>query len=172
MIAEQAATVVIPVFNAASELDACLASLARHTPAHANILIIDDASTDAAVQPVLQRWRSTHGRQWRFLANSQNLGFVATTNRGMRMASGHIVLLNSDTLVTAGWLDRLLTCLQSDPAIGTATPWSNNGEITSIPRFCEANPVPDDLAVLQIIPESLQNRVLRFRFIAHTMKSG
>ena len=44
--------------------------------------------------------------------------------------------------MTTGWLQRLTNCLDSDHSIATATPWSNNGEIVSIPTFCVANPSP------------------------------
>ncbi len=53
------------------------------------------------------------------------------------------MLLNSDTVVTAGWLDALARCAASDPRIGTATPFSNNAEICSFPRFCADNPWPE-----------------------------
>ena len=41
------------------------------------------------------------------LHNPENLGFVGTVNRGLRDARGDVVILNSDTAVTEGWLDRL-----------------------------------------------------------------
>ena len=53
-----------------------------------------------------------------------------------------VVLLNSDTVVTRGWLDALARCAASDPRIGTITPFSNNAEICSLPRFCDNNPWP------------------------------
>ncbi len=40
----------------------------------------------------------------RLLHNEQNLGFVATCNRGLAERAGDAVLLNSDTIVTPGWL--------------------------------------------------------------------
>jgi GT2 family glycosyltransferase len=46
--------------------------------------------------------------------------------------------------VTPGWLEALGRCLDSVERIATATPWTNNGEIASIPAFCRANPVPGD----------------------------
>ena len=77
------------------------------------------------------------------LRNDENLGFTGTANRGMRLSRADVVLLNSDTIVTAGWLDALARCAASDPRIGTATPFSNNAEICSYPRFCEDNRWPD-----------------------------
>ena len=76
-------------------------------------------------------------------ATSVNLGFTGTANRGMQLSRADVVLLNSDTIVTRGWLDALLHCAATDPTIGTITPFSNNAEICSFPRFCEDNPWPD-----------------------------
>lgn len=136
--------VVVPVYNAAPELDRCLRSLNATLPLGAEVLIIDDASPDPEVRDVLRAARGRLGPRWRFLRNAENLGFVGTANRGLRECTGDVVLLNSDTEVTTGWLEGLARCLASDGSIATATPWTNNGEIASLPRFCAANPVPDD----------------------------
>ena len=135
-------TVVVPVFNAFEVLEACLASLEACSP-DAGVVLVDDASTDRRIAPLLAGFAARReGR--RVLTLMENRGFVHAANRGMAAASGHPVLLNSDTIVTRGWLDALARCLASDPRIATATPWSNNAEIVSVPRFCEANPPPDD----------------------------
>ncbi|NND45788.1 MAG: glycosyltransferase family 2 protein [Xanthomonadales bacterium] len=138
--------VVIPVFNARTHVQACLASVAEHSPDE-RILVIDDASTDAEVRPMLEAWVA-EGRHRQLIVHETNKGFVSTANEGMRQADGHVVLLNSDTQVTPGWLERMARCLDSDPGIATATPWTNNGEIASFPRFCVANDMPDDPARL------------------------
>jgi len=145
-------SLIIPVHNAPEELDRCLASVAATVPADIEVIVIDDASQDEAVQKILARWQQGAGSHWRFLFQQQNLGFVATVNRGMAMTRGDVVLLNSDTEVTTGWLEGLSRCLASDSSIATATPWTNNGEIVSLPRFCEVNPPPADReAVARII---------------------
>jgi len=136
--------IIVPVFNAPEQLEACLHSIARTVPPDTRILLIDDASTDVRVQPLLQAWVNAAKRYRGLLKHPVNRGFVATANHGMRLASTDVVLLNSDTEVTSGWLEHLADCLNSDPAIATATPWSNNGEIVSIPGFCARNPVPEN----------------------------
>lgn len=136
--------IIVPVFNALDKLEACLGSIARTVSDNAEILLIDDASTDKGVQPLLQDWVSEAKSQRRLITHAENMGFVATANHGMRVATKDVILLNSDTEVTVGWLQHLMACLQSDPSIATATPWSNNGEIVSIPGFCVANPPPAD----------------------------
>ena len=52
------------------------------------------------------------------------------------------MLLNSDTEVTAGWLEKLQEAAYSHPAIATVTPFSNNATIASLPRFAEVNALP------------------------------
>jgi GT2 family glycosyltransferase len=136
--------VIIPIFNALDELETCLSSVARTIPKNTQVLVIDDASTDVGVQPLLSSWVDEDKFKRSLLTNKKNLGFVATANRGMRLAKTDVVLLNTDTEVTVGWLECLKNCLDSDPSIATATPWSNNGEIVSIPEFCGANSPPDD----------------------------
>ena len=137
-------TVVIPAYNAVAELEACLHSVHATVPAGTAVLVIDDTSTDPAVGRLLERWRQRDIPGWRLVSNPENLGFVATANRGMRESEGDVVLLNADTEVTPGWLEGLARCLASDRTIATATPWTNNGEIASIPEFCAVNPVPPD----------------------------
>jgi len=140
--------VIVPVFNAFELLGACLEAIARTVPAETRILVIDDASTDGRVRPLLQSWVEQAKPYRQLILHNDNQGFVATANQGMRMAGGDLVLLNSDTEVTPGWLQNLAGCLASDESIATATPWSNNGEIVSIPIFCQPNPVPGDAAAV------------------------
>ncbi len=136
--------VIVPVFNAFEQLQGCLESIARTVPSATRVWLIDDASTDKRVQPLLQSWVNQAEPFRQLILQPVNRGFVATANHGMRLAKTDLVLLNSDTVVTPGWLENLAGCLASDESIATATPWSNNGEIVSIPGFCVANPVPGD----------------------------
>jgi GT2 family glycosyltransferase len=149
------AAVIVPVYNAAEELARCLEALRATIKDDTEVVVIDDASPDRSVQGLLAAWESKCPSSWRFLANETNRGFVATANRGLLMTGGDVVLLNSDTIPTPGWLQGLERCLASDESIATATPWTNNGEIVSIPRFCQTNPVPDDPAgVARVIARS------------------
>jgi GT2 family glycosyltransferase len=146
--------IIVPVFNAVEKLEACLDSISRTVPSDTRVLLIDDASTDTGVQPLLQSWVDKARSVRRLLVHQENRGFVATANHGMRLADTDVVLLNSDTEVTEGWLQNLKDCLDSDTSIATATPWSNNGEIVSMPKFCVANPVPPNPEVIAAIIKS------------------
>ena len=148
-------SVVIPVYNAPRELEHCLASVYSTVPGDTEVVVLDDGSPDPSTAEVLRRWREILPVSWKFHANQKNRGFVATANLGMRLTQNDIVLLNSDTEPAPGWLQGLQRCLSSDPLIATATPWTNNGEIASIPGFCQVNPVPPDAsAVAGVIARS------------------
>ena len=140
--------IIVPVFNALEHVKVCLESIARTLPPDSQVLLIDDASTDERVRPFLQSWVNEAKPYRRLLIHEENKGFVATANKGMQMAGTDVVLLNSDTEVTTGWLECLADCLASDNSIATATPWSNNGEIVSIPTFCVSNPIPDNADII------------------------
>ncbi|MCK9490285.1 MAG: glycosyltransferase family 2 protein [Xanthomonadales bacterium] len=136
--------VVVPIFNAAEATAACLDALATRLPDWAGVQLVDDHSTDPAIDHLLSSHRLVRAANVRVIRQQQNQGFVVTVNAAMARSDHDIVLLNSDTVVTSGWLERLRACADSDPAIATATPFSNNAEICSLPTFCRANPVPDD----------------------------
>jgi GT2 family glycosyltransferase len=134
--------IVVPVYNAADDLNRCIESVLAHTGGDYRLIVIDDASPDPAVRAYFAQLETRRLPQIRLLANERNLGFTLNANRGMSAAraGADLVLLNSDTVVTRGWLDALARCAAADPAIGTITPFSNNAEICSLPRFCENAP--------------------------------
>lgn len=136
-------SIIVPVFNAFEHLQLCLESLARTVPDNTKIILIDDASTDKRVRPFLESWVGQAETYRQLLTHEENQGFVVTANRGMQFVDNDVILLNSDTQVSDGWLQRISVCLNSNPSIATVTPWSNNGEIVSIPAFCQANKAPD-----------------------------
>ncbi len=133
--------IVVPVYNAPEELERCLAGLERTVGSTRRVALIDDASTDPRVPKLLEGVAG----HWEVFTNPFNQGFVATANRGMDLAgSSDVVLLNSDTIPAGSWLEAMESCAASDPSIASATPFTNNGEIASIPRFCHNNPLPED----------------------------
>lgn len=136
--------VVVPVYNAAADVRHCIDSVLARTPALSRLVLIDDGSPDPAVGEYFRALSARGDARIELLRNDRNLGFTATANRGLRESTRDVVLLNSDTIVTRGWLEALVACAASDARIATVTPFSNNAEICSFPRICEAQPVPED----------------------------
>ena len=138
-MAFNAADVVVPVYNAPADVRACVASVLAHLRPDVRLVLIDDASPDPDIAVYFAELERLRHPQLLLLRNEVNLGFTGTANRGMQLSRSDVVLLNSDTIVTRGWLDALLHCAATDATIGTITPFSNNAEICSFPRFCEDN---------------------------------
>lgn len=136
--------IIVPVFKGLEDTQRCLQSVldsSNQTPAR--LIVINDASPE----PALTDWlRALAAREPRvtLLENAENLGFVATVNRGMALSDTQdVLLLNSDTEVANDWLDRLRAAAYGHARIGTVTPFSSNATICSYPRFCEANALPE-----------------------------
>ena len=117
-------SIVILTYNALDCTRECLESIARHTPEPHEIILVDNGSSDGTL-PFLRGLSAGDGR-YRLLENGTNLGFAAGCNLGMRLArGGRILLLNNDVVVTRGWLDGMLECLEREPAAGIVGPMSN-----------------------------------------------
>jgi GT2 family glycosyltransferase len=111
-------SIVIVSFNAHADLERCLASLHQPPPvASHEIIVVDNASTDDSVQAALG-WPDV-----RLLRSPINRGFAAANNIGIRQSSGqHVLLLNSDTIVRPGTIDRLLGELGRHPEAAAIGP--------------------------------------------------
>jgi GT2 family glycosyltransferase len=100
--------IVIVNFNTSRDLTACLASVFASPPAGLrDVFVVDNASTDSSVADVRARWPTA-----RVLALDRNVGFGAANNIAMRESQAELILLlNSDTLVPAQAVDRLVARL-------------------------------------------------------------
>ncbi|MEW6441345.1 MAG: glycosyltransferase [bacterium] len=106
--------VAILSWNRARLLESCLESLFEHTRyPGARICVLDQGSEDETGE-VLKRC----GAKLDWVHTAENLGFVQGNNLIFRRhPRSDVVLLNNDTLVTEGWLEALIDCAYSDPAI-------------------------------------------------------
>jgi GT2 family glycosyltransferase/glycosyltransferase involved in cell wall biosynthesis len=148
--AQSKVDVIVPVYKGFDETLACINSVLQTRDAHDfELIVINDAGPDRRLAGALEELAARHG--FTLLENRRNIGFVGTVNRGMRQHPGRdVVLLNSDTVVCAGWLDGLRRAAYSAKGIGTATPLSNRATICSLPRTCHDNEMPMGLSAQQM----------------------
>ncbi|NNN05633.1 MAG: glycosyltransferase family 2 protein [Elusimicrobia bacterium] len=110
-------TIIVPCFNGLRYTLECLAAVARHTPQPHEILVVDNGSSDGTADRV----RRLSGV--RLIRNKTNRGFAAAINQGMKAARGrYLVWLNSDVIVTPGWLDGLIACADQAPWVAAVGP--------------------------------------------------
>ena len=136
-------TIVLPVYNAHELLQQCLERVIAHTDLPWRMILIEDRSTDDRVLPFLRGWAKDKANVT-LLENPENLGFVASVNRGLSLAleakeaeTGPVILLNSDALVPARWASRLIEPFELQEDVASVTPLSNDAEIFSVPVICK-----------------------------------
>lgn len=138
--------IIIPIYNAYEEMVQCIDSIKKWTDLKMHrLILINDCSTDSRILPYAE---SIKENNCIVVHNKENKGFAANINMGMQQSqSRDVILLNSDTVVTKGWVDKLLDCAYSDPQTASVTPLSNNAMICSVPVYQQENKLPDGYTV-------------------------
>jgi O-antigen biosynthesis protein len=135
-------TIIVPVYADFKATEACLDSVTANSRSGKSyrILIVNDATPEPAISKYLQVLAKRADVE--VLTNPVNLGFVGSINRALsRLTAGDVVLLNADTVVPPGFLDRLQATARRSDDIGTVVPLSNNGGITDFPIPFANNPL-------------------------------
>lgn len=117
-------SIVIVSYNTIAYTRLCLESVLRYTSyPNYEVIVVDNGSTDGS--QLFLAWMAWRSNRITLISNDTNCGFAAGTNQGIAAATGdYLVLLNSDTVVTKGWLHALARYLQ-DPRIGIVGPVTN-----------------------------------------------
>jgi GT2 family glycosyltransferase/glycosyltransferase involved in cell wall biosynthesis len=118
-------SIVIVTHNSQRFVGPCLESIVRNASyPNCEIIVVDNGSTDKT-PGILRRYAARHSEvQCEFL--EENKGFAAANNIGSKLAKGEfLILLNADTMVTPGWVGRMLAPLEQDATIGLLCPTTN-----------------------------------------------
>jgi GT2 family glycosyltransferase len=118
-------SVIVLTYNGLALTRACLESIVRSTQwPNLEIVIVDNASSDGTRELVTDFARTHEGVK--LLLNETNEGFARGNNRGLQTAEGdYLVMLNNDTVVSQGWLGRMIRHLERDATIGFIGPVTN-----------------------------------------------
>ncbi len=116
-VRKPALSIVIPTYNGLNVLRCCLASVWRNLPEDAEVIVVDDASTDGTAECITRQY------PWvRLIRFERNRGFCAAVNAGIRAARAPIVeTLNNDTIVIRGWAEAALR-LFADRQVAAVAP--------------------------------------------------
>ncbi|MBT9170699.1 MAG: N-acetylglucosaminyl-diphospho-decaprenol L-rhamnosyltransferase [Actinobacteria bacterium] len=108
-------SIMIINWNTRELLLKCLQSITRHaSPKKLEVLVVDNGSTDGSTEAVRKSFS-----QVRLIKNEENLGFARAANQGIKNSSArHILLLNSDTEVYEGTLERVIDFLDREEKVG------------------------------------------------------
>ncbi|ADU13928.1 glycosyltransferase [Asticcacaulis excentricus] len=145
-----AVNVIIPVYRGIEETINCINSvLAANNATPVILSVINDCSPEQELTLLLREHSAQNGYQ--YLENPENLGFVSTVNRGMQLhQDSDVVLLNADTVVSDGWLDRMRGAAYREPRVGSVSAMSNNATICSVPYIGGREEIPYGLTLSQV----------------------
>jgi GT2 family glycosyltransferase len=112
-------SVVIVTWNVREYLLRCLQTVLREAGGYdLDVIVIDNASNDGTVEAVGSEYPGV-----KTIQNRENAGFARANNQGIRICQGeYVLLLNPDTELLPGALDRMADYLNAHPQAGGAGP--------------------------------------------------
>lgn len=143
--------IIVCVHNALEDVKRCFDSILKHTALPYQLILVDDGS-DAATEAYLNEFKEKHAGT-KLIRNGVAKGYTLAANIGMRASTApYLILLNSDTLATPGWVDRLYRATQIDSSIAVVGPLANTASWQSIPKLSDNgdwadNPLPPGVSV-------------------------
>ena len=110
--------IVILNFNGRKYLEQFLPFVTANCCPGASVIVADNASTDDSIAFVKEHYPAV-----RIIAMDKNRGFAGGYNEALKQVdTDYYVLLNSDVEVTKGWLEPVISLMESDPSIGACQP--------------------------------------------------
>ena len=114
-------SIIIVTFNELCATKRCLKSIRECTSGDYELVIVDNASTDGTCE-----YLKSFGF-CKVIFNSENVGFASGINQGARISEGkYLMLLNNDTVVTSGWFEKMVACLELNSAFALVGPMTND----------------------------------------------
>lgn len=133
----KAVTVVVPVYGDWNSLKDCIESLIEYVDTEVHqVMLVNDSGPEADLLERSIKSSIKDRKGFEYHRNPKNLGFVRNCNRAVNeldKTNNDILLLNSDTEVTEGFLDEMIQVLYSSPKVGAVSPRSNNASIMTVP---------------------------------------
>ena len=125
--------VIVPIYNGYDYLVKLFEDLQK-TNMKCRIILVDDKSPDERVHELEREYATKHDNVI-LIESEENYGFVKSVIAGLEVAKGHVALVNTDTELPTGWLERLMYPILFEEKVGTTTPYTNSGTIFSFPNF-------------------------------------
>lgn len=129
-------TIVVPVYGDWTSLEQCIESLINYVSADHKVLLVNDCGPDVENIEDNIKKAISGSKNFSYYRNEKNLGFVGTCNKAvleLDKTNNDILLLNSDTKVTEGFLDEMISVLYAEKKHGVVSPRSNNATLATVP---------------------------------------
>lgn len=154
--------IVICVHNGCDDVDRCLRSVMTTMRETDRIIIVDDGSDTETMLLCQQACNEIGPRNSYLLRRPSGSGFCKAANAGLELTSYQtVIILNSDTIVTGDWIERMTTAMSSNPDVGIVGPLSNAGGWQSVPELPDSyntdNSFPCDIKTVSEMHDFCKN---------------
>jgi len=147
MIAQPAVSIIVVSYNTREMTLECLRSVFAETRAPFELIILDNASTDGSAEAI----ETEFGGRVRLIRSEHNLGFAGGNNAAAAGARGdYLLLLNPDTVVLNGAIDRLLEFAKRKPEAGIWGGRTVDGDRRLDPTSCWRRMTPFSVASMAL----------------------
>jgi len=124
----EAASIILKTWNAPRHVRLCLDYLLKNTNSAFELIIVDNGSREKLVEALAQL--ADRDPRIQLIQNERNMGPGYANRQGLQVASQRLVcLMDSDVLVPAGWLGRLVAEMESNPAVKMLSPLKHEESI-------------------------------------------
>jgi len=144
--------IIVPVYNACDDVLLCLSALIEKTDILHRVIVVNDGD-DQRTASMLSAFNNAFNHL-EVIANPQNMGYTKSVNIGVKHSNADwVVVLNSDTIVSEGWLGKLMNCALSEDNVGMVGALSNAASWQSVPQIHDKNgdwnlnPLPAGMSV-------------------------
>lgn len=130
-------SVIVVSFNTCQLTLDCIESVYEATKdrLEVEVIVVDNASNDGSAEAIASAYPSCD-----VIRNERNIGFAAANNQAFRVATApFVLLLNSDTLVLRGALERSVDYMNRHPEVGAFSCRVLNSDGT-VQRVCSQFP--------------------------------
>lgn len=140
--------VIIPVFNSLEWLRICIESIFLNTNLSIlnKVYLIDDCS-NSETKEWLEKSKEKYGEYIEIIFNKENLGFVKTCNKGLKLSKrdsvDYVLLLNTDCIVSDNAIEKMADAMHKNKKIGLLCPISSVAANLSYP-------IPEGMNFMQV----------------------
>jgi len=134
-------SIVVVTYNGLIDTVRCVESVMRHTQ-NFELILVDNGSKDGTVGYLLNL--HTIHPNVKVIFNDKNENFGPANNQGCSVAQGkYLILLNSDTIVSPAWAEKMRECMESDKEIAMVGPMSSSSNGRQQVDGCNPNNVDE-----------------------------
>ncbi|NQT22584.1 MAG: glycosyltransferase, partial [Candidatus Omnitrophica bacterium] len=128
--------IILPVYGQFEVTKKCVERIVKNTDTPFRLIIVNNGK-DAETRKLLEDLKKNDSVETVILHNDHNIGWVKALNRAIDISDApYICFQNNDTIVTRGWLRKMINILRSNDKFGIINPtWEDRPDRVSIEKY-------------------------------------